>query len=87
MNVSYPCFSASSAFQSISTISRCTGSPAAVVNSTSSGVSITISSSWMYWTRLVWARKAGMAEAMNCSPSPRPMISGHSLRAPTSTPG
>ena len=24
---------------------------------------------------------------MNCSPSPRPMISGHSLRAPTSKPG
>ena len=35
----------------------------------------------------VWARNAGMPEARNCSPSPRPTISGHSLRAPTTTPG
>ncbi len=41
----------------------------------------------MYWTWRVWARKAGMPEARNCSPSPRPTISGHSLRAPTMTPG
>ena len=41
----------------------------------------------MYWTRRVSRRNAGIAEPMNCSPSPRPMISGHSLRAPTSTPG
>ena len=33
----------------------------------------------MYWTRRVSRRNAGIAEAMNCSPSPRPMISGHSL--------
>ena len=32
-------------------------------------------------TSRVWARKAGIAEARNCSPSPRPTISGHSLRA------
>src|SRR3954451_22528305 len=34
----------------------------------------------MYWTLRVCARKAGMAEARNVSPSPRPMISGHSRR-------
>ena len=39
------------------------------------------------WTRRVSARNAGMAEATNCSPSPRPMTSGHSLRAPTSDVG
>ena len=32
-------------------------------------------------------RKAGIAEAMKLSPSPRPTTSGHSLRAPTSTLG
>ena len=35
----------------------------------------------------VSARNAGTAEATNCSPSPRPTISGHSLRAPTSSVG
>ena len=50
-------------------------------------VSTTSSSSSSAWTVRVWARKAGMPEARNCSPSPRPTISGHSLRAPTSTPG
>src|SRR5947208_1869755 len=39
----------------------------------------------MYWTWRVWARNAGMAEPMNVSSSPRPMMSGHSLRAPTSS--
>ena len=87
MNVSKPCFSAVSASQSISTISRSSAAPAAVENSTSSGRNTTISSFSMYWTWRVWRRKAGIAEAMNCSPSPRPTISGHSLRAPTSSPG
>ena len=31
--------------------------------------------------------RRGCAEPRNCSPSPRPTISGHSLRAPTRTPG
>ena len=42
------------------------------------GRSTTISPSSMYWTRRVRARKAGTAEARNCSPSPRPTTSGHS---------
>ena len=52
-----------------------------------SAVISTISSSWTSWTRRVSARKAGIAEAMKLSPSPRPTTSGHSLRAPTITPG
>ena len=51
------------------------------------GAARRVSSSSMYWTRRVSRRNAGIAEAMNCSPSPRPTISGHSLRAPTSSPG
>ena len=52
-----------------------------------SAVTATISPFSTIWTRRVCARKAGMAEAMKPSPSPTPTTSGHSLRAPTSTPG
>ena len=45
---------------------------------TPSGCSTTISPFSTYWTRRVCARNAGTAEATNCSPSPRPTISGHS---------
>ena len=51
------------------------------------GAQTTISPFSMYWTVRVWARKAGTAEATNCSPSPLPTTSGHSLRAPTSVSG
>ena len=53
---------------------------------TSSAVTTTISSFSISWTRRVWARKAGIAEPRNCSPSPRPTTSGHSLRAATMMP-
>ena len=52
-----------------------------------SGVISTISPFSMYCTRRVSLRKAGMALAKKVSPSPRPTISGHSLRAPTSVSG
>ena len=52
-----------------------------------SEVIATISPSCTSWTRRVCERKAGIAEAMKLSPSPMPTTSGHSLRAPTSTPG
>ena len=83
MNVSKPPFSAVSASQSISTISRSSGSPAAFWKVAPSRPIVTISPLSMYWTRRVSRRKAGIAEARNVSPSPRPTISGHSLRAPT----
>ena len=52
-----------------------------------SGVRATISPSCTSWTLRVSDMKAGMADAMKLSPSPRPTTSGHSLRAPTSTSG
>ena len=87
MNVSNPPFSAVSSSQSTVSTARSSSSPEAVVIVTSSGVSTTISPFSTYCTRLVSARNAGTAEATNCSPSPRPTIRGHSLRAPTSTSG
>ena len=51
------------------------------------GVMATISPSWTSCTLRVSDMKAGIAEAMKLSPSPRPTTSGHSLRAPTSTSG
>src|SRR4051795_9061186 len=87
MNVSKPPFSAVSSSQSISTTSRESSSPSGVRNCVPSGVMTTSSPFSMYWTLRVWARKAGIAEARNVSPSPRPTTSGHSLRAPTSTSG
>ncbi len=54
---------------------------------TPSGRRTTISSFSTNCTRRVCARKAGTAEATNCSPSPRPTTSGHSRRAPTSSSG
>ena len=44
---------------------------------------VTISSSPTSCTRRVSRRKAGIAEATKCSPSPTPITSGQSLRAPT----
>ena len=67
--------------------SRSTGAPSAVMNSTPSGRSTTSSSFSMYWTSRVCAMNAGIAEATNCSPSPRPTISGHSRRAATTQVG
>ena len=87
MKVSKPPFCAVSGSQSTVWMGRSTDSPAGVVMVTSSGRSVTISPFSMNWTRRVWARKARTAEATNCSPSPRPTINGHSLRAPTSTSG
>ena len=87
MNVSYPPFSAVSSSQSTVSTARSNSSPAGVVIVTPSGRSTTISSLSKNCTRRVCARKAGTAEATNCSPSPRPTISGHSRRAPTSVSG
>ena len=87
MKVSKPPFSAVSSSQSISTISRSSSVPSGSTNVVPSGVISTISPFSMYWTRRVSRRKAGMALAKKVSPSPRPTISGHSLRAPTSVSG
>ena len=48
---------------------------------------MTISSFSISTALRVSARKAGIAEARKLSPSPTPTTSGHSLRAPTSSPG
>ena len=87
MNVACPPFSAVSASQVTSSTSRSIGVPSALKKRAPAEVIATISSSRICWTRRVSLRNAGMAEARNCSPSPRPTISGHSLRAPTSRSG
>ena len=87
MNVAWPPFSAVSASQVTFSISRSIAEPSAVKKRAPSCVIATISSFSICWTWRVSLRKAGMAEAKNCSPSPRPTISGHSLRAATSTSG
>ena len=63
------------------------GAAVGVQESAPSGRTATISSFSTSWMRRVSDRKAGIAEAMKCSPSPTPTTSGHSLRAPTSRSG
>src|SRR3989304_142327 len=52
--------------------SRCTGSPASVESSTPCAVTTAPSSSSRITTSRVCERMAGMSEAMNISPRPRP---------------
>ena len=87
MNVSKPPFSAVSSSQSIVSMARSCDTPSLSRTSTESARTTTISPFSMNWTRRVWARNAGTADAMNASSSPRPTTSGHSRRAPTSTSG
>ncbi len=63
------------------------GSPAPFQIVTPPASSETTSSSSITTTSRVSRRKAGIAEATNCSPSPTPITSGHSRRAATSRPG
>ena len=56
---------------------------------TRAGLEIGVAATKTFVTQVValYLLALRIAEPMNCSPSPRPMISGHSRRAPTSRPG
>ena len=56
----------------IRTGARCTGSSPSVLSSTPPDVTTATSSSSRITTSRVWARMAGMSEAMNISPLPSP---------------
>ena len=86
MKVSKPPFSAASASQSTVAGSReTTVSPSRMVMAPAS--STTISPVSISSVSRVSGRNAGMADAMNSSPSPTPTTMGHSRRAATRRPG
>src|SRR3972149_4419921 len=79
-----PPFSAGRGPQAIGWGARPAREPANRVMRIPAGGTIAVSPSSRKTTSRVWGRRAGMSEATNCSPSPRPSTSGGPMRAATS---